>query len=565
MAKKEYRLRKKDESTTLSSYKPLTQKLLLSRGITTLEEADVFFAPNFERDLHDPFLLMDMEKAVNRILKAIENKEKILVYSDYDADGIPGGVVLKEFFENIGHKNINNYIPDRHEEGYGVHREAIEQFGKDAVDLIITVDCGIVDLEPINYAGELGMDVIITDHHEQNGPPPDAFAIVNPKRKDSNYPYKELCGSGVVFKLIQAILSKNRFALKDGAEKWFLDLVGIATLSDMVPLTGENRALAHYGLKVIRKSPRPGLQKLFKKAGISQHTIAEEDITFSITPRLNAASRMGHPRDTFNLLFTRDIVEADTTSDYLNQINDERKAMVAHMMKDIHKTIREKCEFKSVFVIGNPLWKPALLGLVAGKILDDLKRPVFVWGRNGDHEIKGSCRSDGSANMVLLMEETKDSFLHFGGHKLAGGFSTTNEKIHTLEEELCAAYEKVREEKKEDIEWVEENIRLDNVNWDLYSEIERFAPFGVGNAKPKFLLEKVSPKAVKQFGKEKNHMEIVFENNAGRSIQAISFFAKPETYENKPEVGKPMDLVVTVEKSTFRNFPELRLRIVDII
>jgi len=565
MANKEYRLRENGENESLIAYKPLTQKLLVSRDINTPEAAESFFNPHYENDLHDPFLLDDMEKAVNRILKAIENSEKILVYSDYDADGIPGGVALREFFENIGHKNIENYIPDRHEEGYGVHKEAIEQFGSDGVDLIITVDCGIVDVEPINHAKELGIDVIITDHHEQNGPAPDAYAIINPKRKDSTYPYKELCGSGVVFKLIQAILSKKRFELKDGAEKWFLDLVGIATLSDMVPLTGENRALAHYGLKVIRKSPRPGLQKLFKKSGLSQSVINEEDVTFSITPRLNAASRMGHPRDTFNLLFTRDTVEADTVSDYLNQINDERKVMVAQIMKDIHKTMRDRSEIPPVFVIGNPLWKPALLGLVAGRILDDLKRPIFVWGRNGDQEIKGSCRSDGSANMVLLMEEAKNSFLHFGGHKLAGGFSTTNEKIHTLEEEICAAYEKVREVKKEDVEWVEEKLQLNDIDWNLYNEVEKFAPFGIGNTKPKFLFSKVIPKDVKLFGKEKNHLEIAFENKKGMVIKAISFFSKPDSYENKPEVGKPIDLIATLEKSMYRTYPELRLRIVDII
>ncbi|TAL49347.1 single-stranded-DNA-specific exonuclease RecJ [Patescibacteria group bacterium] len=572
MAKKEYRLREdipKRIDEELTSYPATTRKLLYYRGIRSREEAEQFLNPDYNTHLHDPYLMRDMERAVGRILQAVEDKEKILIYSDYDADGIPGAVVLREFFEKIGHANVENYIPDRHDEGYGLHLEAVENFGGEGVNLLITVDCGTVDFEQIARAKALGIDVIVTDHHEANGFLPEAHAILNPKQENCPYPEKILCGSGVVFKLIQAILSRNRFNLKDGQEKWFLDLVGIATLSDMVPLTGENRALAHYGLKVLQKSPRPGLQKLWRKLNLDPKNLSEDDVGFTLSPRINAASRMGHPMDAFRLLSTKDETEADQLSDYLNRLNDERKGVVASIVKEIKKHIRELSSLPNVLVLGNPSWKPALLGLAANSLLDDFSRPIFLWGRNGERELKGSCRSDGSVNLVALMEKVKDTFIQFGGHKLAGGFEVSHEKIHRLEEELNRAYEEVKSSPEsaeaDSGQWIDSRLSLSGVNWDTYREIEKLAPFGVGNPKPVFLFENVSPKTVRQFGKEGNHMELVFENGSEKNIRAISFFSKPKSFEKKPQVGMPVDLIASFEKSNFRNYPELRLRIVDIV
>lgn len=552
----------------LASYPELIQILLNSRGIKNEAEAERFFAPNYELDLHDPYLLKDMEKAVERILEAIKENQKILIYSDYDADGIPGGVMLKTFFDKIGYQNVENYIPHRHDEGYGLHLDAVEKFLPLDVKLIVTVDCGIVDVDQVKRAQELGMDVIITDHHEPNGVLPNAYAVINPKQSDCLYPEKGLCGSGVAFKLIQALLLKNRFGLKEGQEKWFLDLVGIATLSDMVPLVGENRALAHYGLKVIRRSPRPGLVKFWKKLRVDQRNITEDDIGFSLAPRINAASRMGEPMDAFKLLKTEDHVEADLLSDHLNKINDERKGVVASLVKGIKKHLHAKIGDNSlgkVIVMGSPEWKPSLLGLVANSIIDDFRRPVFLWGRNGDSIIKGSCRSDGSVNLVALMEEAKDNFLQFGGHKLAGGFAVANETIHTLEDELNRAYEKVKDNNDEETILIDKKISIDDVNFSFYESIEKFSPFGIGNPKPLFLFERVEIFESKQFGKEKNHLELSLRKNNGEKLKAISFFSKPDSFSNIPESGKKIDLIATLEKSTFGRYPELRLRIVDII
>ena len=327
-----YVVREQPESDLLrdiAHYPFFVQRLLSSRGIHSKEAAEEFFTPVYTRDLHDPFLLKDMEKAVERILSAIEKKESIVIYSDYDADGIPGGAMLRSFFDTISYERVKNYIPHRHDEGFGLHTDAVESLAKEGANLIITIDCGIGDIAAAEVAKKHGVDLIITDHHESGEVLPDAYAIIDHKQPGCSYPEQILCGAGVAFKLVQAMLSRNRFGLKEGYEKWLLDLVGIATLSDMVPLTGENRALAHFGLMVLRKSPRPGLQAMWKKLRINQRYIEEDDIGFSFSPRINAASRMGHPMDAFHLLFAKNEGDALSAVECLESLNKERKTVVA--------------------------------------------------------------------------------------------------------------------------------------------------------------------------------------------------------------------------------------------
>jgi single-stranded-DNA-specific exonuclease len=355
--------------------------------------------------------------------------------------------------------------------------------------------------------------------------------------------------------------------LGEGKEKWFLDLVGMATLSDMVPLTGENRALAFYGLKVLKKSPRPGLQKLWKKLGVQERNITEDDIGFSLAPRINAASRMGHTKDAFALLRTMDLVEADEASTNLNAVNDERKGVVASLVKEIKKHLRERQALgplPKVIVLGNPDWKPSLLGLAGNSVQDDFPHPIFLWGRNGDSVLKGSCRSEGQTNLIELMETAKDSFIQFGGHKMAGGFAVSHEHIHTLEEALNKAYESMPQNDGDLATFLDAELALEDVSWNTYRHIEQLAPFGVGNPKPQFLIPRAEIVEVKQFGKEKNHLEISFKGG-NRPLKAICFFAKPESFSLVPQAGLSVNLIATLEKSTFRNFPELRLRIVDIV
>ena len=589
-------------------YPPLLRKLLENRGIKTAPEAEAFLNPDYERDVHDPFLLPGMEAAVERILEAIEKKQKIVIYSDYDADGIPGGVALHDFFEKIGHENFANYIPHRHLEGFGLNEEAIEKFKEDGVALVITVDCGIADVAEVKHAKKAGIDVIITDHHEPGKKLPDCVAVIDAKRKDSQYPFKELCGAGVAYKLVQAILitvkskkhplrltQTNRskdifldFTVTDGWEKWLLDMVGIATLSDMVPLVGENRALAYYGLKVLRKSPRVGLMKLLRLLKIEQKNLTEDDIGFSISPRINAASRMGNPEDAFKLFVAKTDEEADICARHLDHINNERKGTVAGIVKEVRKIMKERysAEFasesgeinkKKVIVIGNPEWKPSLLGLVANSLVDDHGCPVFLWGRDGGNILKGSCRGDGQVGILDLMNEVETGiFIEYGGHNMSGGFAVIQEKVHLLEEKLQMAYEKVilkgivvKEEVTADAK-----MAFDEVNPGNYRLIEKLAPYGTGNPKPLFLFENAEIRNVKMFGKETNHLELSFENSRGKTVKAVGFFMKTtdwpvqrslgEVGGGELKAGNRINLLANFEQSTFRGFTELRLRIVNL-
>lgn len=574
---KTYRVREnipENIDNLFQAHSPLVRSLLFARGIRDLESANAFLNPDYEKHLHDPFLLKDMEKVVKRILKAIKVGERIGIFSDYDADGIPGGVALHDFFKKIGYTNFTNYIPLRNEEGFGLNNEAIETLNKDKVTLIITIDCGITDVSQVDLANKLEMDVVITDHHIPGKKLPKAFGIINPKQKGCEYPEKMLCGSGVIFKVIQALIKKGKedgvFEWKDGQEKWFLDMIGLATMSDMVPLLGENRALSYYGMKVIQRSPRVGLQKLFSLLKINQNKVTEDDIAFMITPRINAASRMGVPLDAFKLLSTTDTVEAGMFAEHLNNKNDERKGVVGSMIREIKKRLDERDEnMKHVFVFGNPEWKPSLLGLVANSFSDEHNRPVFFWGRNGESGdegvIKGSCRAGGDTDIVKLMEKCKDIFVDYGGHKGAGGFSLLQENIHHLEDRLNEAFQDLmKEDQIIPDTLLDKKLSLDDVSWNTYSSVEKFAPFGLDNPKPLFLFGDVQIHAVKLFGKEKNHLELKFKNSNSKDVTAMAFFKTDSSFEKPLKAGDTINLVATLEKSEFRNFPELRLRIVDV-
>lgn len=541
----------------------LVEQLLHNRGHKTKEEKEKFLNPHFENHLHDPFLLPDMERAVDRVLQAIDGGEKIAIWSDYDADGIPGGALLHDFFKLIGYTNFTNYIPNRHTEGYGLNLDGIAELKNSGAKLVITIDCGIRDIKEIEHINELGMEAIITDHHEPGDELPDAFAIVNPKLKNSTYPEQVLCGSGVVWKIIQAILKMRPSLVQTGQEKWLLDLVGIATLSDMVPLTGENRALAHYGLKVLRQTKRPGLRKLYSMLKINPSYLTEDDIGFLITPRINAASRMGHPQDAFNLLTAETEEQADVVARHLDNINKERKVVVAGIVKEANRHIKARVEEhgeKPVIVLGNPSWRPALLGLAANSIAEEYNRPVFLWGREGGELIKGSCRSDGSTDLVSLMERARGAFTEFGGHKFSGGFSVDFEKIEGLENALVEACTHIVNSNSET--FCDAEIILKHVNESTAKAICALGPFGVGNEKPVFILRDVIPAKIERFGKAKEHLSIQLQQGSAK-CKAISFFTEPDKYGDALKEGLSTNLVANLELSYFGGRSETRLRIVD--
>lgn len=550
----------------MHKYGKLLEKLLKQRGISEVEEAEKFLYPDYKRDLHDPYLMRDMERACLRVFEAIERKEKIIIYADYDADGIPGAVIMQEFLLLVGHSNFEVYIPQRNSEGYGLNMSAIKKFAENRVNLILAIDLGITAVEEIAQAKVDDIDVIILDHHLPKDELPRAYAILNPKVDD--YPEKMLCAAGVVFKFVQGFVQKygEYFKIPSGREKWMLDMAGLATLADMVPLTGENRAIAYFGLKVLRKSPRPGLQKLLAKMNIDQRHLTEDDVGFMIVPRLNAASRMDDPIRAYELLSTRDELDAGRLASHLTKINDERKSIVTNIMREVNK-IFEHREMGEVIVVGNPKWKVGVLGLVAGKLSDTFKRPVFVWGEDENDAIKGSCRSPGSVSVVELMSEVADHFREFGGHELAGGFTVHRDKIHFLEETLSSAYQKHKREvkEKENLEHTLESM-LESVNENNWEDIERLAPFGFGNPKPVFAFTKAKIREVRKFGKNGSgeHLEITFSDGTA-SVKAVSFFANTESFSTKVEHEKNVKLLGTFDLSRFRGREELRLRIVDIL
>lgn len=543
----------------------LFDALLRQRRITP-EEQENFLSPDYQK-LYNPLLLPDMAQARDRVIGAIKNNEHITVFSDYDADGVAGAVVLSDFFRRAKYENISFYIPHRHNEGFGLNPEAIEACARRGAKLIITVDCGITDLEEVAIANDKGINVIITDHHQPKPTLPAAWAVVNPNREDSSYPFKALCGSAVVFKLVQAIIATESFGAKSGMEKWSLDMVAMATLSDMVPLVSENRILARFGLDVLRKSQRPGLKAFFQRLHLNQKNLSEDDVVFMITPRINAASRMGVPEDAFRLLSTNDLDEAEKLSLHLEKINNERKGVVASMVREAKSRLSSRQAIAPVIVVGSPEWRPALAGLVANALVEAYNRPVFVWGRDGDGALKGSCRSDNGCDLHALMNAASGVFIEFGGHARAGGFSVTLENLTTLEEQLARSLVSLELESRKgnrDSSWEPLDIRLNDIGEDLWDTIAQFAPFGMENERPIFKIPKVEIKSIKKFGKEGNHLEVLFDGG-DKNIKAISFFSSPDSYSPALTPGLCVNLLAHLEKSYFRDSPELRLRIVDII
>ncbi len=612
---------------SLDDLHPLTFSLLKKRGVEEKDMMD-FLNPSYEKHIGDPFGIYGMDKAVSRIVNAIRNGEKICVYSDYDCDGIPGGVLLREFFDGIGYQ-VDMYVPHRHNEGYGVHIHAIDALKAKGVTLIITVDSGITNIEEVAYAKTVGVDFVVTDHHlpiheEGKGQVvPDAVAVLNSKQDLCTYHDDMLCGCAVAWKLACAVLmrlrelqvcettgldgthtfsaenvahsqlpasespSKSVVSLEHvldtisklpvGWEKWMLDLVGISTIADMVPLQKENRALAHYGLKVLRKTKRPGLLHIFNEQRMRKDYLTEDDIAFTIAPRINAASRMGTPIQAHHMLHERNPAKAESYARDLELLNTERKAGV----KDIVSTLSfDHAVYQNdVIVVGDMSWGPGILGLIAQNIIDETGKPTFVWGFgsgqstaegivSGEEKnaIKGSCRSLGDIHVVELMARVKEMFpgilLASGGHEGAGGFSVDMNRISELSDALNEAVKHVviQEIGSQEIA-IDADLQMDDVHDVTYKAIEPLAPFGEANPKPIFSFGNVTPLATKRFGKKNEHLEIIYPTTKGGKVKAIQFFTKSETEE---KAVKPHTLLAHLEKSYFAGKTELRLRIVDI-
>ncbi len=546
----------------------LVRSLLAKRGVTEEKEIDDFLHPKYELHTHDPFLMEGMERAVVRVFAAMAAGERIAVYADFDCDGIPGASVLSDFFAKIGYANVEVYLPHRDREGYGFHVDAIAALASRGVSLIITVDVGTTAVEQVACAKEKGVDVIVTDHHEIVSALPSAVAILNPKLP--HYPFPHLCGAGVAYKLVQALLIEGRkrsdarfIAIPEGWEKWLLDLVAIATVADMVPLVGENRVLAYFGLQVLRKSRRPGIDAICNRLRLRKSELTEDDIGFSIAPRVNAASRMDEPMLAFHLLTTSDVDEAEKIAAELESLNTKRKSVVAAIVRDAKKHARTRfSESDRVIVLGNTTWKPALLGLAANSLMQERGGVVCLWGRDANGKLKGSCRSDESASIVALFTSVSAHLEQFGGHERSGGFSVSHEEVHTLHEVFARALPDVGERIAKDATQSDALLALSEIGIPLYADVIRLAPFGSSNPKPVFRVPRVTVMSVKAFGKEKNHVEVTLADGSYR-MRAFDFFRTADDFTHMPREGECATVIATIERDTFRG--GLALRLVDVL
>lgn len=526
------------------------------------KEIEKYLFPNWNRDLLDYKKIKDIEKGVERIKKAIDENEKIIIYADYDCDGIPGAVILNDLFEKINYKNFSVYIPNRHNEGYGLNKNAIQKFIDHKVSLMITVDLGITNIEEIDFAEEEGINIIITDHHlpilNENGKQiiPKAFAIINTKQDDCEYEEKYLCGASTVWKLAHAFLEKYReeFNVPNGWEKWLLDMVGIATVADLVPLKGENRLFAKYGLEVLKKSKRGGLQKILKNAKVNQSKISEDDIAFSIAPRMNSASRMAEPVVAFYALLQNE--EAMNYADELEKYNTERKREV----KDAENNIDyEKIKNEKIILIGNEKWTPGIIGLVASKVSENIGKTTFVWGAGEDKNIlKGSVRGVNDVyNVVEIMTQAKNILENFGGHALAGGFSIQKNNLEKFEEFLKGYISKEEKIISSNVGPASETfsetifpsfeISVKDINKNLFDEIKVFAPFGVENEKIifKIKLKENENLKTKRFGKVGEHLEFVI-----GKVRGVEFFVNEE---REKEIISKKEFLINLEWDNYKN------------
>ncbi len=546
--------------------------LLVQRKIEDFSQAESFFRPNL-KELHDPFLMKDMDKAIERIEKAILNKEKILVYGDYDVDGTSAVALVYTFLRNF-YDQLDYYIPDRYIEGYGVSFKGIDFAADSGFSLVIALDCGIKAVEKITYAKTRNVDFIICDHHRPGSELPPAIAVLDPKRPDCTYPYKELSGCGIGFKLIQAYAQKNKIPFE--ILHRYLDLVVVSIASDIVDITGENRILAHYGLKLINVNPRPGLDailalsKIEKKPKGNGDTIfcrelSITDLVFLIGPRINAAGRIESGKNSVKLLICEDKEEAIRLGDQINNFNTERKNLDTLATQQALEMISsdESLQKSKSTVLYNPDWHKGVIGIVASRLTDHYYRPTVVLTLSGEL-ITGSARSVKDFDIYDAIDSCSDLLEHFGGHKYAAGLSLKPENLKSFSER----FEKVVTEKLQGIELVPEieidaDLPLNAIHSRFYQILKQFAPFGPGNMSPLFrtcgIVDAGGSRIVKN-----NHLKlnVVHPEISGLPLSGIAF--QQGSHFEKIEKGIPFNICYHIEENEWNGVTTLQLNVKDI-
>jgi single-stranded-DNA-specific exonuclease len=503
-----------------SQHHPLVLQLLYNRNLKNPEEIEEFLLPDYDRHLNNPFLFQDMEKAVERIFRAIENKEKICIYGDYDADAVTASAVLILALKKLG-AQVFSYIPDRFTEGYGVNLEALDKIRAQGASLIVTVDCGTNSVDAAVWAKQSGVDFIVTDHHEIIGEPPEAFALINPKNPADTYPYREITGVGVAFKLAQGLFNRLKvkdLRLKDGQdevpsgwEKWLLDLVAIGTVADCHQLLGENRVLVGHGLKVLAKTKWPGLKALCQVAGLDFSQVKPDTYTlgFVVAPRLNAAGRLEHASIALDVLLEENFTQALVKAQQLEEINQRRQMLTQQVMSEARQQA-ELLADRKILLLKNPGWPKGVVGLAAGKIAEEYRRPTIVLSEEAGLAT-GSARTIGEFSIIEALKHSADLLMRFGGHQQAAGLSLKIENFEALYEKLLEFAEGSLQEAdlKRFIE-LEAVLSPEDLNLEVLQALFKLEPFGVGNPRPKFLLPRAQVRELRVVGKEGRHLQVKF-------------------------------------------------------
>ncbi|RZN83843.1 MAG: single-stranded-DNA-specific exonuclease RecJ [Winogradskyella sp.] len=532
--------------------------LLLQRGIETYEAAKTFFRPSFE-DLHDPFLMKDMDKAVQRIENAIDNAENILVYGDYDVDGTTSVALMSSYLKTKT-ENVATYIPDRYDEGYGVSYEGIDFAEDNGFSLIIALDCGVKAIEKVAYAKEKDIDFIICDHHRPSERLPEAAAVLDPKRNDCNYPFKELCGCGVGFKLICALAKKEGQTPEDLVE--YLDLVATAIGADIVPIVGENRALAYFGLQVINSNPRPGMKAIIAEVKKDELTIT--DVVFIIAPRINAAGRMKHGNHAVTLLTETDFNLAAEYAVDIDQYNTDRRETDKRITEEALVQIEEKNEQERfTTVVYDENWHKGVIGIVASRLTETYHRPTLVFTKSGD-KLAASARSVKGFDVYNALEACSEYIEQFGGHKYAAGLTLLPKNYEAFKSKFEDVVEATIDPKlltpelKIDLE-----ISLNEIDDRLMRILKQFAPFGPGNMSPTFMSQNLRDTGWgKCVGEDKTHLRLTATQSHNDKIVAIGFGLgdKIDLIQNK----KPFSAVYTIDENHWNGNISLQLKLKDI-
>lgn len=547
---------KVDELKSKYNISELLATILVNKNITTQKEINEFLNPT-RNDFFDPFLMNDMDIAIKRIKKAIENQEKVIIYGDYDVDGITSITVLKSFLKDVG-LDVDYYIPNRLEEGYGLNKNAIDEIAKKEYKLMITVDCGISAIEEVDYANSLGIEVIITDHHEPGDEIPKALAVVDNKRKDNKYPFRELAGVGVAFKVSQALAQSMNIREEEYLK--YLDIVCVGTISDIVPLVSENRVITKLGLKLVKQTRNMGLRAIINSSGYSQ--INSTTISFGVAPRINACGRMGKAEQALKLLLSKDIYEVNKLTQELNSYNRERQEIEKEIFENVLTKIEQNNLAKNrTIVVGGENWHHGVIGIVSSKITEKYFKPSILLSFEEDGTGKGSGRSIPGFDLHEALMKCENCLEKFGGHSMAVGLTIKKENL----EQFYKKFEKIAEENKTEnivpIINVDAKIELDKIDKSVVEDLKQLEPFGEANKTPTFALKNIRIDSIRALSEGKHLKLTLRENN--QIINAIGFNIGElaEAYK----IGDKIDIAGVLEINTFNGIDNLQINIKDIM